>query len=123
MITVETRNNPQFLIDKLIAFLNEKSIDTWEIDDEDDFTLCSEKYRFKAWMTIDKRIKNKAFNICIIESKKYPMTKSIYAAYHCKFAEVLLEYFDTDIKHIEISSLLVDGYDKFKKVANHAEEI
>lgn len=40
-----------------------------------------------------------------------------------KFAEVLLEYFDTDIKRIEISSLLVDGYDKFKKVANHAEEI
>ena len=66
MITVETRNNPQFLIDKLIAFLNEKSIDTWEIDDEDDFTLCSETYRFKAWMTIDKRFKNKAFNICII---------------------------------------------------------
>ena len=30
---------------------------------------------------------------------------------------------DTDIKRIEISSLLVDGYDKFKKVANHAEEI
>ena len=27
MITIETRNNPQFLIDKLIAFLNEKSID------------------------------------------------------------------------------------------------
>lgn len=49
MITIETRNNPQFLIDKLIAFLNEKSIDTWEIDDENDFTLCSEKYRFKAW--------------------------------------------------------------------------
>ena len=70
MITIETRNNPQFLIDKLIAFLNEKSIDTWEIDDEDDFTLCSETYRFKAWMTIDKRFKNKAFNICIIESKK-----------------------------------------------------
>lgn len=46
MIIVETRNNPQFLIDKLIAFLNEKCIDTWEIDDEDDFTLCSEKYRF-----------------------------------------------------------------------------
>ena len=46
MITVETRNNPQFLIDKLIAFLNEKSIDTCEIDDEDDFTVCSETYRF-----------------------------------------------------------------------------
>ena len=41
----------------------------------------------------------------------------------CKFAEMLLEYFDTDIERIEISSLLIDGYDKFKKVANHAEEI
>ena len=72
MIIVETRNNPQFLIDKLIAFLNEKCIDTWEIDDEDDFTLCSEKYRFKAWMTIDKRIKNKAWqgNIHTLRQKR-----------------------------------------------------
>lgn len=123
MITVKTRKDPQFLIDKLIAFFYEKSIDTWEIDDEDDFTLSSEKYRFKAWMTVDKRLRTKSFNICIIESKKYPMTKSIYAAYHCKFAEMLLEYFDTDIERIEISSLLIDGYDKFKKVANHAREI
>lgn len=123
MITVKTRKDPRFLIDKLIAFLNEKSIDTWEIDDEDDFTLSSEKYRFKAWMTVDKRLRTNSFNICIIESKKYPMTKSIYAAYHCKFAEMLLEYFDTDIERIEISSLLIDGYDKFKKVANHAGEI
>lgn len=123
MITIKTRNNSQFFIDKLIAFFNEKSIDTWEIDDEDDFTLSSEKYRFKAWMTIDKRLSTNTFNICIVESKKYPMTKSIYAVYHCKFAEMLLEYFDADIERIEISSLLIDGYDKFKKTVNHAVDI
>ena len=47
------------------------------------------------------------------------MTKEIYAVYHTRFAEMLLEYFDTEIVKLQISPLLVDNYDKFKKHRNY----
>lgn len=50
-------------------------------------------------MSIDDRIEGYTLHFCIIESRKYAMTKEIYAVYHTRFAEMLLEYFDTEIEN------------------------
>ena len=47
------------------------------------------------------------------------MTKEIYAVYHTRFAEMLLEYFDTEIVQLQISPQLGENYDKFKKHGNY----
>lgn len=118
MIRVITKDSPQILIDKLNAYINSKSTNTWEIDVDGDYVLCVEDYQYKAWMTIDKTFEDHAFNVCIIESKKNPMTKKIYSVYHCRFAEMLLESFDLDIVNVEITSMLIQGYDKFKRTSD-----
>ena len=117
MIRVITKDSPQILIDKLNAYINSKSTNTWKID-EGDYVLCVEDYQYKAWMTIDETFEDHAFNVCIIESKKNPMTKKIYSVYHCRFAEMLLESFDLDIVNVEITSMLIQGYDKFKRTSD-----
>lgn len=118
MIKVETNDSPQKLINKLNAYINSRSTNTWEIDEDGDYVLCIADYRYQAWMTIDNRYEGQGFNVCIIESKKNPMTKRIYSVYHCMFAEMLLECFDIDIVHVEITSMLVSGYDKFKRISD-----
>lgn len=115
MIKVITNDSPQKLINKLNAYINSKSTNTWKIDDDGDYVLCIADYKYQAWMTIDDRYEEHAFNVCIIESKKNPMTKKIYSVYHCRFAEMLLESFDLDIVNVEITSMLIQGYDKFKR--------
>ena len=114
MITITTKNAPKQLVEKINAFIKNKRITTWDIDNENDYILNLDEYRYKAWMSIDDRIEGYTLHFCIIESRKYAMTKEIYAVYHTRFAEMLLEYFDTEIVKLQISPLLVDNYDKFK---------
>lgn len=122
MIKVTTNVSPQILIDKLNDYINSKSNSIWKIDDDGDYVLCIADYQYKAWMTIDKRFEKRAFNVCIIESTKNPMTKRIYSVYHCRFAEMLLECFDIDIENVKITSLLVPDYDKFKRISDCSTE-
>ena len=122
MIKVITNVSPQILIDKLNDYINSKSNSIWKIDEDGDYVLCIADYQYKAWMTIDKRFEKRAFNVCIIESTKNPMTKRIYSVYHCRFAEMLLECFDIDIENVKITSLLVPDYDKFKRISDCSTE-
>jgi len=122
MIKVTTNVSPQILIDKLNDYINSKSNSIWKIDEDGDYVLCIADYQYKAWMTIDKRFEKRAFNVCIIESTKNPMTKRIYSVYHCRFAEMLLECFDIDIENVKITSLLVPDYDKFKRISDCSTE-
>lgn len=122
MIKVTTNVSPQILIDKLNDYINSKSNSIWKIDEDGDYVLCIADYQYKAWMTIDKRFEKQAFNVCIIESTKNPMTKRIYSVYHCRFAEMLLECFDIDIENVKITSLLVPDYDKFKRISDCSTE-
>ena len=93
MITITTKNAPGQLVEKINTLIKNKRITTWDIDDENDYILNIDEYRYKAWMSIDDRIEGNTLFFCIIESRKYALTKEIYAVYHCKFAEMLLEYF------------------------------
>ena len=103
MITITTKNAPGQLVEKINTLIKNKRITTWDIDDENDYILNIDEYRYKAWMSIDDRIEGNTLFFCIIESRKYALTKEIYAVYHCKFAEMLLEYFDTEIDNLQIT--------------------
>lgn len=122
MIKVITNDSPQKLINKLNAYINSKSTNIWKIDEDGDYVLCIAEYKYKAWMTIDKTFEDHAFNVCIIESKKNPMTKRVYSVYHCRFVEMLLECFDIDIDHVKITSMLDPKYDKYKRASDYFTE-
>ena len=105
MIKVITKDSPQKLIDKLNSYINSKSTSLWKIDEDGDYVLYTPDYQYKAWMTIEREYNKNTFNVCIIESKKNPMTKRIYSVYH----------FDCDIERVEITSMLVPEHDKYNK--------
>ena len=78
MITITTKNAPKQLVEKINTFIKDKRITTWDIDNENDYILNLDEYRYKAWMSIDDRIEGYTLHFCIIESRKYAMTKEIY---------------------------------------------
>ena len=88
-------------IQKAIA---EKKIDTWLIDDDGDFTHSPEQWFCKAWMRLVDIDEEKILKFGIIGNKQVRMTKSLYAIYHGRFAEMLLSHFDEEIDSIEITS-------------------
>lgn len=88
-------------IQKAIA---EKEIDTWLIDDDGDFTHSPEQWFCKAWMRLLDIDEEKILKFGIIGNKQVRMTKSLYAIYHGRFAEMLLSRFDEEIDSIEITS-------------------
>ena len=92
MIKVITKDSPQKLIDKLNSYINSKSTSLWKIDEDGDYVLYTPDYQYKAWMTIEREYNKNTFNVCIIESKKNPMTKRIYSEYE-KFLKT--EYTDS----------------------------
>lgn len=114
MISISTIN-PRGLVEKINAFIRDKKTTEWELDEEDDYVLNLPDLKYKAWMTVYDDFSNNNLKIGIIESTKYRLTKYVYSVYHCRFSELILENFDTDISTIEISSLLVPPVDKFKQ--------
>lgn len=117
MITITTLN-PECLVEKINAFIRDKRTSEWELDEENDYVLNLPDLKYKAWMTVNGNYDDGKLKIGIIESTKYRMTKHVYSVYHCRFAELILEYFDIDISNIEISSLLVPNVDKYKIGSN-----
>ena len=102
MALIVKTDNPSDLIAKIKNEINEGSIDTWEIDDDGDFTHSPEQWRNQAWMHQNKENKEIVFGI--IGNKQVTMTKSLYAIYHGHFAEMLLAHFDDIIHDIKITS-------------------
>lgn len=102
------------ILEEIRELIYSEKVRKWSIDSDDDLTLLIPEWHCKAWMRI-KPIKNdpKCVVFGIVTSQLYPLTKSIYAIYHSRLAELLLTHFDTDIETMEISALLVKGEDEF----------
>ena len=115
MIQVQT-NDPKGLLDKIREAIENNVVVTWHLDDDGDFLPTQEQWIGKAWITplITEDAPNSLY-FGIIESKQQRMTKAIYGVFLGRFAEMLLTHFDTDMKSLCISPLLVDNIDVFTK--------
>lgn len=109
MAVIVECKDPVGLNAKIKNAVTEGDIDTWIVDSDGDFTHEPDQWNCKAWMhftnknNLSEEHKEKLV-FGIVGNKNVKMTKSLYAVYHGRFAEMLLSHFDDDIKNITIIS-------------------
>lgn len=96
---------PIDLVDSIKKLIDSKKVSTWSYDSEGDFTHNVDQWRYKAWIRprLSEDSNQVLFNILGRNDKT--MTKSEYAVFHGRFAEMLLIHFDMQISRIELTAL------------------
>lgn len=116
MAILITLNREIDMADELRQLLERNLSDVWTMDTDHDMTMCSPQLAYHAWIRIKQEdVEKKQVTFAIVSSTQYKLTTSLYAVYHSRFAELLLTYFDKEIKDLEINPLLTDGIDVFSK--------
>jgi len=93
---------PQDLLDAIYKAIDNKTIQTWEYDKDRDLTHSPDQWKNKAWM--HPTIKASQLQFGLLGQKNIVMSKLIYAVYHGRFAEMLLNHFDDKITNITASA-------------------
>lgn len=95
---------PCKILSDIIKMIQCGKCQEWKLDTDGDLTHSSLSYEKKAWLHAILNLDDQLI-FALYGRKDEPMTKSIYAAYHCLFAEFILRFFDADITKIEITSM------------------
>ena len=101
------------LKDEINKLIDQGIISTWDYDRDGDYTHLPQQWKNEAWIHFhecDETNNQAVFGI--ISRRSVRLTKTIYAVYHGRFAEMLLTHFDTIIDDITISSQMINGIDK-----------
>ena len=109
-ITVAT-SNPAGLLAAIKKAIDDKHIETWEYDNDGDFTHSPQQWRNSAWLR--PKIESGKLMFGLVGPTGVDMTKSVYGVYHGRFIEMLLTHFDTDFTGARASAL-GDSYDKYE---------
>lgn len=110
-IIIQTQN-PLQLNERIRQLVVEYPLLTWEVDTDNDYTLILERWRYRAWMRPNTdRQADGELQFGIVSSTRYPMTTTLYAVYHARFAEFLLSHFDREIQSLSITPNLSEGVD------------
>lgn len=92
--------------DRIKALINESTIQTWLVDEDGDYTLSNSQSRNQAWFkSYIQQGGNDSWDMAfgIIGRRDMGMSCAIYGIYHGRFAEILLTYFDKEIKELQIT--------------------
>lgn len=99
-------SNPESLYKKMNDVASVGNLPTWTVDADGDFTHNTTQWRGKAWFRKREIRDNEMIIFGLVGRRNINVTKSEYAVFHGRFAEMLLSNFDDLISKIEISSLL-----------------
>lgn len=103
---------PKKLNESLDKAISNHEILTWMKDEDGDYTITREQWKFHAWFKL--YIEDKKIIFGIIQSQKYEMTRELYAIYHGRLVVTLLSHFDSMIDEINVTSMLKADYDIFE---------
>lgn len=110
-IYVETK-----YLGELINLIEQKTCNheviSWIVDNDGDYTINSEQWRYHAWFRIIPQKDTLTFGI--IQSKRYPMTNMLYGVYHGQMVETLLIYFSDLIENIKVTPDPIENIDMIK---------
>lgn len=108
--------DPASLLTNIKKAIDAKEIQTWSYDSDGDFTHTPEQWQFRAWLR-PKQV-NGELQFGFIGNENVVTTKLIYAVFHGRFAEMLLNHFDDKLSTIETTAMptSIDNitYDKDK---------
>jgi len=100
--------NPQDLLNKIKAGIDEKRIETWRYitnSNGEYFTHVTpnKQWEGKAWLKPSVHGEQLVFNIVRPQDKK--VSSKAYAVYHGRFAEMLLAHFDKEFSIVWATAL------------------
>ena len=99
--------DPAGLLEAIRKAIRERDVDTWLMDKDGDFTHSPEQWRYKAWLR--PRVRDEFLVLNILGRKNEKMSKTIYAVYHGRFAEMLLTHFDGEFNRVSATALPTAG--------------
>lgn len=79
---------PTVILTVLKKKIDNKEIDTWEYDEDGDFTHSASQWKNKAWFT--PICKDDILEFELLGRKETKMTMMEYSVYHGRFSEMLL---------------------------------
>ncbi len=100
-------SDPAGLLAAIRKAIREREVDTWLMDKDGDFTHSPEQWRYRAWLRPKVRDDLLVFNILGRRNEK--MSKTVYAVYHGRFAEILLTHFDGEFTRLSATALATPG--------------
>lgn len=106
MALIVKTSNPQGLLTEIKKAIDSNSIQTWSYDSDGDFTHIPEQWKFKGWMSPKILIGELHFGF--LGNQEVVTTKLIYAIYHGRFAEMLLNHFDDKFSSVQATSMPTD---------------
>lgn len=106
MALIIKTTNPSGLLAEIKKSIDSKAIETWSYDSDNDFTHTAEQWIKKAWLR--PKIYTGELRFGILGRKDTALTKLVYAIYHGRFAEMLLNHFDKEFSEVKATAMPID---------------
>jgi hypothetical protein len=102
--------NPSALLAAIRTEIDSKEVETWEYDDDGDFTHTPVQWKNRAWLRPQTGTGMLRFGF--LGPRNVEMTKLIYGVYHGRFIEMLLTHFDDRFSSVDASAkgALIDNF-------------
>jgi hypothetical protein len=104
-------DSPQELLDAIYAGIDDGDIETWDYDDDGDFTHSARQWSEDAWLV--PSIADDALVLNILAPLGVHLTKEVYGVYHGRFIEMVCVHFD-DLVTDAVATALPDESDSVK---------
>jgi hypothetical protein len=82
------------LLTKIKRLIDQGHITTWSYDEEGDFTHTATQWKNRAWLR--PQVQPDRLRLVIRKSKTVPLTREVFAIYHGRFIEMLIEHVPKD---------------------------
>jgi len=100
MALIIKTNDPSGLLSAIKKAIDDKKIDTWSYDDDNDFSHV-QQWQGKAWLR--PKLNTGSLQFGILGQDNIPLTRVLYAVYNGRFSEMLVSHFPNLISEIIIS--------------------
>lgn len=109
MALIIKTSNPCSLAEKFKYMIISQDILTWEVDEDGDYTISRDQWKYHAWMR--PQCENDRLVFCFVSSRRYPITRGLYGIFHGRLAATLLSHFDDMMDDLRITPDLDEQYD------------
>jgi hypothetical protein len=112
MALIVVTPGPNGLLAAIKKAIDDGDIDTWEYDEDGDFTHVPPQWNKKAWLR--PVVTSGLLQFGLLGQKGIAMTKTIYGVYHGRFIEMLLTHFDDSFSSATATAQKDSTVDNFK---------
>ncbi|HET9342865.1 MAG TPA: hypothetical protein VFO25_08130 [Candidatus Eremiobacteraceae bacterium] len=99
--------DPGELLDAINDAIDEGHIETWDRDDDGDFTHSADQWDEDAWLR--PTVEDEALLLNILAPVGVHLSKEVYGIYHGRFIEMALVHFDEMIGDAIATAMPDDG--------------